>query len=83
MTCSMSHSIALTQRARQVWVYRIAYVQQPTIIPENDVCAAEVKRKVSSEVLKEVGPLMKQYQEEVDKLSNRWEATNHSVPVCC
>ncbi|CAL5227002.1 g9892 [Coccomyxa viridis] len=31
----------------------------------------EVKREVSSEVLKEVGPLMKQYQEEVDKLSNR------------
>lgn len=31
----------------------------------------DVKRKVSSEVLKEVGALMKLYQEEVDKLSNR------------
>ena len=32
---------------------------------------AEVKRKASPELLKEVGPLMKLYQEEVDKLSNR------------
>ncbi|KAK9917963.1 hypothetical protein WJX75_000085 [Coccomyxa subellipsoidea] len=31
----------------------------------------DVKRKISSEVLKEVGALMKLYQEEVDKLSNR------------
>lgn len=34
-------------------------------------CLADVKRRVSSEVLKEVGALMKLYQEEVDKLSNR------------
>jgi hypothetical protein len=36
------------------------------------VPAADVKRKVSPEILKEIGPLMKLYQEEVDKLSNRW-----------
>ena len=62
----------------------------PTI-PDGDANSAEVKRKVSSEVLKEVGPLMKQYQEEVDKLSNRWAETHacvaytaaiHSVPHC-
>ena len=40
-------------------------------MPNSAANPAEVKRKVSSEVLKEVGPLMKQYQEEVDKLSNR------------
>lgn len=33
---------------------------------------ADVKRKASPEVLKEVGALMKLYQEEVDKLSNRY-----------
>lgn len=42
-----------------------------SIMSDGDAKSAEVKRKVSSEVLKEVGPLMKQYQEEVDKLSNR------------
>ena len=36
-----------------------------------DAKCAEVKRKASPELLKEVGPLMKLYQEEVDKLSNR------------
>ena len=47
------------------------HVQYLTTIPNNAINCTEVKRKVSSEVLKEVGALMKQYQEEVDKLSNR------------
>ncbi len=48
------------------------------MIVEERYCSvwADVKRKASPEVLKEVGALMKLYQEEVDKLSNRYTCRN-------
>lgn len=45
--------------------------QEVDVLAHQQYDCAEAKRKASPEVLKEVGPLMKLYQEEVDKLSNR------------
>ena len=47
-----------------------------------DSASAEVKKKAPPEVLKEVGPLMKLYQEEVDKVSVRYGAGNCRMHKC-